>query len=126
MLAIGLLALAPVAERVGIAPPPRSPSPGSAHAANRADGDTLDPFALREDKCYVLSEDGSAALAYRYVNGVGLASADPLGNPSAYPEVIETFIERCDANGWRPASIGVRHDRLELWQDAGLAIALPR
>jgi lysyl-tRNA synthetase class 2 len=86
----------------------------------RADGDTLDPFALREDKCYVLSEDGSAALAYRYVNGVGLASADPLGNPGAYPEVIGTFIERCDAHGWRPASIGVRHDRLDLWQEAGL------
>jgi lysyl-tRNA synthetase class 2 len=119
LLAVGLLALAPVADRVA------SHHHHETRAQvrpmlERADGDTLDPFALREDKCYVLSEDGSAALAYRYVNGVGLASADPLGNPGAYPEVIETFIERCDEHGWRPASIGVRHDRLDLWQEAGL------
>ena len=63
---------------------------------------------------------GLRGLAYRYINGIGLASADPFGNPAAYPEVIAAFIERCDAHGWRPASLGVRHDRLTLWQDAGL------
>ena len=93
---------------------------------NRADGDTLDPFALRQDKCYVFSADGSAALAYRYVNGIGLASADPLGNPDAYPEVIARFIERCDAHGWRPASLGVRHDRLDALAGRRAARALPR
>jgi lysyl-tRNA synthetase class 2 len=119
IVTIGLLALAPVAERVGM---------HVSHEArnrirllcNRADGDTLDPFAMREDKSYVFAADGSAALAYRYINGIGLASADPLGNPDAYPEVIARFIERCVAHGWRPASLGVRHDRLSLWQDAGL------
>ncbi len=118
VVAIGLIALAPVAEQVGL----------HHHDArnrvrplcNRADGDTLDPFALRQDKSYVFSADGSAALAYRYINGIGLASADPIGNPAAYPEVIAAFIEHCDAHGWRPASLGVRHDRVGLWQDAGL------
>jgi lysyl-tRNA synthetase class 2 len=118
VVAIGLIALAPVAERVSL----------HHHEArnrvrplcNRADGDTLDPFALRQDKSYVFSADGSAALAYRYINGIGLASADPIGNPAAYPEVIARFIEHCDAHGWRPASLGVRHDRVALWQDAGL------
>ncbi len=119
LVAIGLLALAPVADRVA-SHHHREARDRVRPMLERADGDTLDPFALREDKCYVLSEDGSAALAYRYVNGIGLASADPLGNPAAYPEVISTFIERCDAHGWRPASIGVRHDRLDLWQEAGL------
>ena len=118
LVAVAVLALAPVAERV------------SAHhhatrdrvrpLADRADGDTLDPFALRYDKCYVLSDDGRAALAYRYVNGVGLASADPVGDPDAYPDVIQKFLERCEAYGWRPASIGVRHDRLDLWQGFGM------
>ncbi len=119
LLAIGLLALAPVADRV---------ASHHHHEAwdrvrpmlDRTDGDTLDPFALRQDKCYVFSADGSAALAYRYLNGIGLASADPIGNPAAYPEVIRLFIERCDAHGWRPASLGVRHDRLALWKDAGM------
>jgi lysyl-tRNA synthetase class 2 len=118
VVAIVLIALAPVAEQIGL---------HHVEARNRvrpmcdrADGDTLDPFAMREDKAYVFSADGSAALAYRYLNGIGLASADPLGNPDAYAEVIAAFVERCDAHGWRPASLGVRHDRLSLWQDAGL------
>jgi lysyl-tRNA synthetase class 2 len=84
LLAIGLLALAPVADRV---------ASHHHHEAwdrvrpmlDRADGDTLDPFALRQDKCYVFSADGSAALAYRYINGIGLASADPIGNPPPKP-----------------------------------------
>lgn len=118
IVAIGLLALAPVAEQLGLH---HTEARNRVRPmCNRADGDTLDPFAMRQDKAYVLSADGSAALAYRYVNGIGLASADPLGNPDAYPEVIRSFIDRCDAHGWRPASLGVRHDRLELWQDAGL------
>jgi lysyl-tRNA synthetase class 2 len=119
VVVIGLLALAPVAERVGLHHHHELRN-RVRPMADRDDGDTLDPFALRQDKCYVFSADGSAALAYRYVNGIGLASADPLGNPDAYPEVIEAFIDRCDANGWRPASIGVRHDRLGLWEAAGL------
>ena len=117
-MAIVLIALAPVAEQIGL---------HHAEARNRvrpmcdrADGDTLDPFAMREDKAYVFSADGTAGLAYRYINGIGLASADPFGNPDAYAEVIAAFIDRCDANGWRPASLGVRHDRLALWQAAGL------
>jgi lysyl-tRNA synthetase class 2 len=119
LLALGFLALAPVAERVA-SHHHREARDRIRPLLDRSDGDTLDPFAMREDKCYVLSADGSAALAYRYVNGIGLASADPLGNPAAYPEVISRFVERCEAHGWRPASIGVRHDRLALWEDAGL------
>ncbi|MGZ6966159.1 MAG: bifunctional lysylphosphatidylglycerol flippase/synthetase MprF [Acidimicrobiia bacterium] len=119
VVAIVLLALAPVAEQIGLHHHHELRN-RVRPMCNRADGDTLDPFALRQDKCYVFSEDGSAALAYRYVNGIGLASADPLGNPDKYPEVITRFIEHCDAHGWRPASLGVRHDRVTLWQDAGL------
>ena len=56
IVAIGLIALAPVAEQVGL----------HHHEArsrvrplcDRADGDTLDPFALRQDKSYVFSADG--------------------------------------------------------------------
>lgn len=120
LVIIALVALAPVAERVG------HHSAEARHRARRlldrpdAEGDTLDPFALREDKSYVFSPDGSAALAYRYVNGMGLASADPIGSPIGYPQVIERFIALCDSRGWRPAALGVRHDRVANWQAAGL------
>ncbi|HEY7440704.1 MAG TPA: phosphatidylglycerol lysyltransferase domain-containing protein [Acidimicrobiia bacterium] len=118
ILVIALLALAPVAEAVSAHH--HATRDKVRHMTDRADGDTLDPFALRSDKCYVLSSDGTAALAYRSVNGVGLASGDPFGNPDRFPEVIAKFLDRCEAYGWRPASIGVRGDRLDLWSRLGL------
>jgi lysyl-tRNA synthetase class 2 len=88
---------------------------------NRADGDTLDPFALRADKQHVFSPDGRAAVAYRYVAGVGLASGDPVGSPDAFPDALAAFLALCDERGWRPAVMGVRNERLDLYLDAGLS-----
>jgi lysyl-tRNA synthetase class 2 len=87
---------------------------------DRADGDTLDPFALRADKRYVFASDGRAAVAYRCVAGVGLASGDPVGAPDAFGDAIDRFVAHCDAHGWRPAFMGVRDDRLALYEAAGL------
>ena len=88
--------------------------------ANREDGDTLDPFALRHDKRYVTSADGRAAVAYRYVNGAGLASGDPVGDPASFGDAIARFLDRCRACGWRPAVIGARADRVSFYETAGL------
>ncbi len=87
--------------------------------ADRPDGDTLDPFALRADKNHVLSGDGRAAVAYRLVAGVGLASGDPVGEPESFADAVARFVELCDAHGWRPAFMGVRGDRLALYEAAG-------
>ncbi|MGZ4212990.1 MAG: phosphatidylglycerol lysyltransferase domain-containing protein [Actinomycetota bacterium] len=113
-----LLALAPVAERAAV---------GHRHERDeirrliaRTDGDTLDFFALRRDKRYVFSDDHHAAVAYRYVNGVGLASGDPVGDASSFPDAVERFMQRCEANGWRPAVLGARGDRTGVWERAGL------
>ena len=48
--------------------------------------------------------DGRAAVAYRYVNGVGLAAGDPVGEEASAPDAVQRFIARCDAHGWRPAA----------------------
>jgi lysyl-tRNA synthetase class 2 len=88
----------------------------------RADGDTLDPFALRHDKRYVFSADGRAVVAYRYVNGVGLAAGDPVGDAASAPDAVSRFLARCDAHGWRPAAISVRGDRLDLWLEQGMRV----
>ncbi len=90
--------------------------------ADRADGDTLDPFALRADKSYVFSPDGRAALAYRCVGGVGLASGDPVGAPEAFAGAVAAFLALCDETGWRAAVMGVRGDRLAAYVDAGLRV----
>jgi lysyl-tRNA synthetase, class II len=87
---------------------------------SRSDGDSLDPFALRHDKRYMFSTDGHAAVAYRYVNGCGLASGDPVGDPASYADALGRFLERCTECGWRPAVIGARGDRLELYESAAL------
>jgi lysyl-tRNA synthetase class 2 len=96
-------------------------TPVELHAlTDRDDGDTLDPFARRSDKRHVYSADGRAAVAYRVVTGVGLASGDPVGAPDAFPDAVARFVELCDAQGWRPAFMGVRGDRLPLYAAAGL------
>ena len=88
--------------------------------AHREDGDTLDPFALRHDKRYITSADGRAAIAYRYVNGTGLASGDPVGDPASFGDALARFLDRCRECGWRPAVIGARADRMPVYETAGL------
>jgi lysyl-tRNA synthetase class 2 len=112
-----LLALAPVAER---AVSHRHERDRVRALIARPDGDTLDFFALRRDKRYVFSDDHEAAVAYRYVNGVGLASGDPVGDPRSFPSAVANFSERCEEFGWRPAVLGARADRVELWARIGL------
>ena len=87
---------------------------------DRRDGDTLDPFALRHDKRYILSSDACAAVAYRYVNGTGLASGDPVGDRASFADAFDRFLERCTERGWRPAVIGARGDQLALYEAVSL------
>ena len=117
VIVIAVALLAPVTER-SLAP--AAERDRIRRLANRRDGDTLDPFALRHDKRYILSADGHAAVAYRYVNGVGLASGDPIGEPVAFADAFDRFLARCTERGWRPAVIGARGDQLPLYEAVGL------
>lgn len=114
---LAALALAPVAERTSAS---RSERQRVQRLVQRPEGNTLDPFALREDKRYVFSGDGRAAIAYRYVAGVGLSTGDPVGEPASVPDALGRFLERCDRHGWRPAFLGIRHDCLAPFEMAGL------
>ncbi|MGZ4103844.1 MAG: bifunctional lysylphosphatidylglycerol flippase/synthetase MprF, partial [Actinomycetota bacterium] len=112
-----LMILAPVAERAGGR---RDEREDIAAMIDRPDGDTLDPFALRRDKRYAFSPDRRAAVAYRYLNGVGLASGDPVGEPTAFQGALRAFVDVCEQSGWRPAVYGARFDRLALYENLGL------
>ncbi len=68
--------------------------------------DSLGYFALRRDKSVVWSPTGKAAIAYRVVSGVLLASGDPLGDPEAWPGAIKEFLQLADEHAWTPAVIG--------------------
>jgi lysyl-tRNA synthetase class 2 len=112
-----LLVLAPVAERAVADPVARE---RVRHIIDRPDGDTLDPFALRHDKHYVFAADGHAAVAYRYVTGVGLMSGDPVGDEASFASAFRNFFDLCESQGWRPAVLGARRDRLPLYEEQGL------
>jgi lysyl-tRNA synthetase class 2 len=56
--------------------------------------DSLGYFALRRDKSVIFSPSGKAAIAYRVVGGVSLASGDPIGDPEAWPGAIELWLAR--------------------------------
>ncbi|AKT52651.1 hypothetical protein ADJ73_07325 [Arsenicicoccus sp. oral taxon 190] len=68
--------------------------------------DSLGYFNLRRDKSVVWSDSGKSAIAYRVVNGVMLASGDPIGDPEAWPGAIERFLELAERHAWTPAVLG--------------------
>ena len=84
-----------------------------------ASGGTLDYFLLRDDKRVV--RVGGAALGYRYLSGVGLATGDPVGDPAAATAVFEAFVAECDQHGWRPAVVGTHERFRTAWEAAGLS-----
>ncbi|MCL3993709.1 phosphatidylglycerol lysyltransferase domain-containing protein [Streptomyces lavenduligriseus] len=98
------------------------------------DRDSLGYFALRREKSVVWSPTGKAAVAYRVVGGVSLASGDPLGDPEAWPGAIAPWLAQARAHGWIPAVMGAseeagtvyaRHglDALELGDEAVVEVA---
>jgi lysyl-tRNA synthetase class 2 len=81
------------------------------HAA----GDSLSYFALRRDKAAVFSASGKAAVSYRVVSGVMLASGDPIGDPEAWPGAIAAFAAEAARHAWVPAVVGCSERAGEVW-----------
>ncbi|AXE22336.1 hypothetical protein C0216_01785 [Streptomyces globosus] len=83
--------------------------------------DSLGHFALRRDKAVVFSPSGKAAVTYRVVSGVMLASGDPIGDVEAWPGAIERFMEEAKAHSWTPAVMGCSETGGEVWtRETGL------
>ena len=74
--------------------------------AGHGSADSLGYFATRRDKASVFSPDGRAAVTYRVVAGVSLASADPIGDPDSWRPAIEAWREEAREFGWVPAVVG--------------------
>ena len=98
------------------------------------DCDSLGYFALRRDKSAVFSPSGKAAVSYRVVGGVSLASGDPVGDPEAWPGAIRAWCEHAQRYAYVPGVLGAgqqaaetyrRHgfDALELGDEAVLEMA---
>ncbi|MFR0355574.1 phosphatidylglycerol lysyltransferase domain-containing protein [Streptomyces sediminimaris] len=96
--------------------------------------DSLGYFALRRDKAAIFSPSGKAAVTYRVVGGVSLASGDPIGDPEAWPGAIDAWLAEARRHAWTPAVMGAseeagvvygRHglDALELGDEAIVDVA---
>jgi len=88
------------------------------------DQDSLGYFATRRDKSVVWSENKKAGIAYRVQGGVMLASGDPFGEFSLWPEVIEKFLTIAKAHAWTPAVMGAGDRGGEVWVEKAGMLAI--
>lgn len=84
------------------------------------DRDSLGYFALRREKSVVWSPTGKAAVAYRVVGGVSLASGDPIGDPEAWPGAIGPWLAEAREHGWIPAVMGASEEAGTIYARHGL------
>jgi len=68
----------------------------------------------------VWSPSDKAAVTYRVVTGVALASGDPLGDPEAWPGAIEAFLTLTREHAWVPAVMACSEQGGTAWSRAGL------
>ncbi len=88
------------------------------------DRDSLGYFATRHDKSVIFDASRTAALTYRVLNNVSLASADPIGPVASWPAAIGAWLAECRAFGWFPAVLSASEQGALAYRAAGLK-ALP-
>jgi lysyl-tRNA synthetase, class II len=86
--------------------------------------DSLGYFALRSDKSIIWSPTGKSCIGYRVLQGVMLASGDPIGDPEAWPGAIHAFLDEAARYAWVPAVIGCGELGAEVWCREGGLTAL--
>ncbi|MFF4172668.1 phosphatidylglycerol lysyltransferase domain-containing protein [Streptomyces sp. NPDC001744] len=84
------------------------------------DRDSLGYFALRREKSVVWSPSRKAAVVYRVVGGVSLASGDPIGDPEAWPGAIGPWLAEAREHGWVPAVMGAGEEAGTIYARHGL------
>ena len=96
--------------------------------------DSLGYFATRDDKSYIFSPTGKAAVAYKVKAGVCLAAGDPIGDVEAWPGAIEAWLQLTQQRAWIPAVLAVSEtggkayhrvgfDALEIGDEAVVEVA---
>jgi lysyl-tRNA synthetase, class II len=90
--------------------------------ATYGDRDSLGYFATRRDKAAIFSPSGKAAVTYRVVAGVSLASADPIGDPDHWAPAVERWIAEARTYAWIPAVMGASEAGARAYHRAGLRV----
>jgi lysyl-tRNA synthetase class 2 len=90
--------------------------------AAHGEDDSLGYFATRRDKSVMFSATGKAAVTYRVVNGVSLASGDPLGDAEAWGPAIDAWLGQNQEYAWTPAVMGASEAGATAYARAGLRV----
>ena len=80
--------------------------------------DSIDPFALRDDKALHFAAGGF--LAYRVLRETAVVSGDPVGPPGAAPAIAADFAEHAHRQGWDVAITGASSAHIEAYGRLGL------
>jgi lysylphosphatidylglycerol synthetase-like protein (DUF2156 family) len=85
-----------------------------------SEGDPLAPFALRPEKAYIFSPDGSAAIGYRVKVGTAVAAGDPVGDPAAWDAAVDAFMSEMKRRRLRVAVLAAGERSRPSWARHGL------
>ena len=92
--------------------------------AHDGEQDSLGYFATRRDKSVIFSANKKAGIAYRVQSGVMLASGDPFGEFSLWPDAIDAFLEEAREHAWTPAVMGASDRGGEVWVERAQMLAV--
>nr|WP_228501963.1 bifunctional lysylphosphatidylglycerol synthetase/lysine--tRNA ligase LysX [Plantibacter sp. VKM Ac-2885] len=82
--------------------------------------DSLAYFATRREKSVVFSADGRAAVSFRLVDGIALASGDPIGHGPAWSSAAAAFVDQSRRFGWIPAALAATEQGARCYGKLGL------
>ncbi|MBE1468033.1 lysyl-tRNA synthetase class 2 [Kibdelosporangium phytohabitans] len=88
--------------------------------AEYGERDSLGYFATRRDKSVVFAPNGRAAVTYRVLGGVSVASGDPVGDPEAWRQAVDMWLVEAHRYGWASGVLGASEDGAKVYTAAGL------
>jgi len=117
LLAVVVLLFRPIVSRSFVTPESLSEA---ISIVKNFSSDSLDYFALRDDKLFFLSSDRRALIAYTYVARQALVSGDPIGDPKSVQLVVDEFLSMCRERAWGVSFLAVREADRDLYVSRGL------
>jgi lysyl-tRNA synthetase, class II len=90
----------------------------AAEIVTRYGTDSLDPFALREEKTFFFAHGG--LLAYRTLRGTAVVSGDPIGPPGAGMAIVADFLGFAAEKAWEVVMTAASDRLLEGYRALGL------